>query len=192
LQGEQTVRNALYKIAVIIIVCLTAALVTLRATGFEPEDCRAEGASWMCQMPGLWLKGDLVTTPVTDWSFTDSYQTLKIETRDWLGLPYSLIANCVAANGELYLTSSYRGGEEYPHGRRWNKNVARDPRVRLKIGNQLYERSVVHVTQPEIRSAVFQARAAKYPNVAPGGPAVQVFRVVDPRVPTEAALLPDR
>ncbi len=167
----------------IIVVCLTVSLVTLRATGFEPEDCRADGASWTCRMPGLWLNGEVTTAPVADWSFTDAHPTIKVETRDWFGLPYSLITNCVAANGQLYLVSSYRGGEEYPHGRRWNENVAADPRVRLKIGNQLYERTVVHITDPDIRAAVFGARAAKYPGGAAAGPATQVFLVVDPRGP---------
>jgi hypothetical protein len=36
-------------------------LVVERITGFEPNTRR----------PGLWLKGELVTTPVADWSFTD-------------------------------------------------------------------------------------------------------------------------
>lgn len=36
---------------------------------------------------GLWLTGDLVTTPVTDWSFTDAIPTVQIETRTWYLIP---------------------------------------------------------------------------------------------------------
>jgi hypothetical protein len=32
---------------------------------------------------GFWLTGDLVATPVTDWSFTDAVPTVQIETRTW-------------------------------------------------------------------------------------------------------------
>ncbi len=45
----------------VVIACLVIALVTLRIVGLDPKDRR----------PGLWLTGELVTQPVTDWSFTD-------------------------------------------------------------------------------------------------------------------------
>jgi hypothetical protein len=32
---------------------------------------------------GFWLTGDSVSTPVTDWSFTDAAQTVLVETRTW-------------------------------------------------------------------------------------------------------------
>ena len=55
----------LLKIAGGIIVCLALLLVVLRITGLNPHD----------RIPGLWLTGNLVTTPVTDWSFTDKVPT---------------------------------------------------------------------------------------------------------------------
>jgi hypothetical protein len=172
--------SRILKIGGIVVVCLIVLLVTLRTTGFEPMDCPGGHLSWRCRAPGLWLKGDLVTAPVTDWAFTDKYQTIKVETRDWFGLPHSVVTWCVAYDGELYLMSSYREGVQYPHGRRWNENVARDPRVRLKIGDQLYERVLVHVTDPGIRAGVLSSQARKYPRAAlTPGPSVHVFRVVD-------------
>ena len=53
--------KTLWKIVGGILVCLVLALLVLRVTGLEPHE----------RIPGLWLKGDLVTTPVDDWSFTD-------------------------------------------------------------------------------------------------------------------------
>ncbi|MGH9690679.1 MAG: hypothetical protein ACRD4C_06275 [Candidatus Acidiferrales bacterium] len=62
--------KTLLKIAGAIIVCLMLVLVVLRITGLNPHD----------RTPGLWLTGGLVTTPVTDWSFTDKVPTIKPQT----------------------------------------------------------------------------------------------------------------
>src|SRR5215472_6876552 len=128
--------KTLLKMVGIILVCLALLLVALSITGLEPRE----------RTPGLWLKGDLVTTPVSDWSFTDKYPTIKVQTRTWYLLPHSVTTYCVALDGQLYLTSVYQAGLVYPHGRSWNTDVERDPHVRLKIGDQLYERRLSHVT----------------------------------------------
>src|SRR5271167_4769278 len=118
----------------IIVVCLILLLLVLSITGLEPRD----------RTPGLWLKGNLVTTPVADWSFTDKYPTVKLQTRTWYVLPHSVTINCIAYNGQLYLTSTYPAGTR----RGWNDNVMRDPKVRIKIGDQLYDRTLSLVTDP--------------------------------------------
>ncbi len=68
-------------------------------------------------------------------------------------------------NGQLYLESTYsKQGNEYPtypHGRVWNENVARDPHVRLKNGDQLYDRSLVLVTDPAEQESAIKARGVK-------------------------------
>jgi hypothetical protein len=153
----------------VILICVVLLLVVLRITGLEPRD----------RTPGLWLKGDLVTTPVTDWSFTDKVNTVKVQTRTWFLLPHSVTTYCVCYNGQLYLDSFYRPGLEYPHGRSWNENVARDPHVRIKIGNQLYDRTLVHVTDPAEKAALRELKAKKYPQLKiPPDPQVQLFRVI--------------
>ena len=45
----------------------------------------------------------------------------------------------------------------------WNSNVASDPRVRLEIGGQIYEREAVVVEDPAEIQIAIQALAAKYP-----------------------------
>jgi hypothetical protein len=157
--------KTLRKIVGAILVCLILLLVVLRITGLEPRDRR----------PGLWLKGDLVTTPVADWSFTDQYRTVKIQTRTWYLLPHSVTINCIAYNGQLYLTSTLPPGTH----RSWNDNVIRDPHVRLKIGDKLYDRTLVLVTDPAEQEGELQARAKKYPQlkIAPNA-TIHVFRVV--------------
>ena len=159
----------LLKIVGTIVICLVLALAVLRTTGLNPHG----------RTPGLWLTGHLVTTPVTDWSFTDKILTDEVQTRSWYLIPHSVTTYCVSYNGRLYLDSIYRGKIEYPHGRSWNENVARDPHVRIKLGDQLYDRTLVYVTDPAEREAVLQAKEKKYPDLKISADAtVQIFRVV--------------
>jgi hypothetical protein len=162
--------RTLSKIGGAIFICMILLLATLRATGFEPRDCTS-ASSWSCRAPGLWLKGELVTTPVSDWSFTNNIQAIKIQTQTPVLLPYSVSAWCVVYNGHLYVTS-YRG-------RRWVEDIVRDPHVRLKIGGQLFERTFSLVSDPDEKAAVLQAKGRKYPQWKP--PAVSaatVFQVL--------------
>ena len=179
--------KTLLKIAGALVILVVLLLATARVTGFEPGACPNPGDSWTCRMPGLWLKGDLVTKPVADWSFTDQYQNAKLQTRDLFGFPHSIGTYLVSYNGQLYLTSVYAPGlPPYPHGRRWNENVARDPRVRIKIGDKLYDRTLVYVTDPDERAAVIQNKRKKYPQqVIRPGSYINIFHVVpnDQRIP---------
>ena len=155
--------KTLLKIGGSILICLILLLLAARVTGFEPRDCRNVRASWTCAVPGLWLKGNLVTTPVDDWSFTDQYAHLKVQTRTWYLLPHSVTTDFATYNGQLYIESTYPAGVEYPHGRSWNEHVARDPHVRIKIGDQLFDRTLLLVTDPAEKEAMVQAKGNKYP-----------------------------
>src|ERR1700739_5006554 len=160
--------KALLRIVGVGVVCLVLVLVVLSITGLEPRQ----------RTPGLWLKGNLVTTPVADWSFTDQVSTVEVQTRTWYLLPHSVTTYCVAYNGQLYLDSFYPAGVEYPHGRSWNENVARDPHVRLKIANSLYDVTLSHDTHPADKAIVLQLVAKKYPDLKiPPPERVQLYRV---------------
>ena len=161
--------KTLLRIVGIVVVCLVLLLIVLSITGFEPRE----------RTPGLWLKGNLVTTPVTDWSFTDQVSQVEVQTRSRFLIPHSVTTYCVALNGQLYLDSFYPPGVEYPHGRTWNENVARDPHVRLKIGSNLYDVTLVHDTDPADKAAVLQLVAKKYPQLKiPPPERVQLYHVV--------------
>jgi hypothetical protein len=171
---EEPSLKALLKIVAGTLICLVAALLVLRVTGLEPKNRR----------PGLWLKGNLVTTPVTDWSFTDKVANVELQTRTWYLLPHSVRINCVAYNGHLYVSTVNPLGVNVPHA--WNVYVARDPHVRLKIGNQLYDRTLSIVTDPAEKAGMLEARVKKYPqlkkdintSVATNASA-RVYRVMD-------------
>jgi hypothetical protein len=113
--------------------------------------------------PGFWLSGEVETAPVADWSFTDARREIFLETRTWYGIRHSVTVVCAAHDGALYVPSLYYGGGDFPAERHWHRNVARDPRVRLQIGDRLYERRAVLVTDPAEWNAVFAAFARKMP-----------------------------
>lgn len=157
--------KTLLKTVGVILVCLILLLVVLSVTGFGPHD----------RMPGLWLKGNVVTTPVTDWSFTENIPVVQVQTQAWYLLPHSVNINCLDYNGQLYLVSVYPAGTRHS----WNDNVIRDPHVRLKIGDQIYDRTVSLVTDPAEQEGVLEARHKKYPQLKiPPNATIHVFHVV--------------
>ena len=98
--------------------------------------------------PVLWLTGELVTV------------------------------YCAQYNGDFYLFSAYYGGGNFPDMRGWNQNVMRDPRVRLKIGDRLFDQTLRYVDDESIRKPVHQAFADKYPEwPSPGQENVHIFLV---------------
>ena len=157
--------KTLLKILGVILVCLILFLAIARITGFGPHD----------RTPGLWLEGNLVTTPVADWSFTDRIPTITIQTQSWYLLPHSVHVDCVSYNGQLYLSSVYPKGTS----RTWNDNALRDPHVRIKIGNDLYDRTLSLVTDPDEQQHVLEGKAKKYPElkVRPNS-TIHVFHVI--------------
>ena len=138
---------------VLIVVILALTLLTLRVTGLEPQylDLNELRAHHMIARPGLWLKGEVVTTPVTDWLFVDkvehpgrSLNTVLVETRTPYFIPHSVRTMPFVRNGQLYIRSHQdRMDLQFPNDKSWTSNVARDPRVRIKIGDKLYEATMV-------------------------------------------------
>jgi hypothetical protein len=160
----------LVKIVGSTIVVLVAVVLLLSVTGFEPKGCPPTDRSLSCRVPGLWIKGEPVTTPVSDWSFTDKIPEIKIQTQSPYLLPHSVTIWCAVYNGNLYVTS-YRG-------RQWVENIIRDPHVRLKIADQVFDRSLSVVDDPAEKAAVLQAKGKKYPQwKVPSVSAATVFRV---------------
>ena len=99
-------------IAVVAIIAVT--LITLRITGLEPQylDLNQLRAHHMIARPGLWLKGQLVTVPVTDWSFVNdvkdpgrSLNTILVETRTPYLIPHSVRVVPHVRNGQLFIQS---------------------------------------------------------------------------------------
>ena len=131
------------------------ALVLLVPLGLacQPKDRR----------PGLWLSGEVVEGPVTDWTFVNALPEIFVETKTWYGVPHSVTVVAAGIGDRLYVPSVYRGRGEFPSERTWNRNVVRDPRVRVGIDGRIYERRAVLVEDPAEWQAVLEAFAAKSP-----------------------------
>ena len=122
---------------------------------------------------GFWLTGDVVKTPVTDWSFTDAIPTVQIETRTWYLLPHVLRTDIARNDQQLYLFSEYFAPapgkpdlrERFPEARFWNRMVVRDPRIRVKIANRLFDMRAYPLTDPSGMGAARQAFLSKYPEI---------------------------
>jgi hypothetical protein len=182
---------------VFIVVVLAMTLLTLRVTGFEPQylDLNQLHAHGRIARPGLWLKGEVVTTPITDWSFVDkvvhpdqSLNTVLIETRTPYFIAHSVRTVPFPRNGQLYLRShQHRMDLQFPNDKAWTANVARDPRVRIKIGDQLYEATLVLIADRAQATAVL----GRNPEVTEKGPDGQehvvgydhVYRVFQRNIP---------
>jgi len=122
---------------------------------------------------GFWLTGDPVTTPVTDWSFADAAQTVRIETRTWYFVPHFVRTYIARNDAQLYLFSEYfapKPGQpdhrnEFPDARFWNRMVVRDPRIRVKIGDRLFQMRAYPLTDSNQVAVARQAFLTKYEDV---------------------------
>jgi hypothetical protein len=147
----------------ILVFCLLVLLV-VRITGFNPGIATSDHPTRWETHPGLWLTGHVVSTPVTDWSFSDQIYRVQIQTRTRYLLPHSVTVTCTAVDGKLYLTSAMQKGVEYPNGAAWHRDLARDPRFLIKMGDNLYPvKMAYHVTDLVEDAAVDAAKIKKYP-----------------------------
>ncbi len=115
---------------VLVVVILAVALFTLSRTGLEPQylDLNELRAHHVIARPGLWLKGQLVTTPVTDWSFVSevnhpgrSLNTILVERRTTYFIPHSVRVMPDVRDGQFYTRS---------HQDRMNRRLQCGRRVR--------------------------------------------------------------
>ncbi len=85
-------------------------------------------------IPGGTLRGDVVSEPVTDWSFVEeSFVDVEFRPDD----PYSVELNYFVKQGRLYIDPA--------EGRKWLEYLRADPRVRVRFENSIYELKAVLV-----------------------------------------------
>ena len=146
------------KIGLIIVTLAALALITLRVTGLEPQYVDPASpefaASNRTAWPGLWLAGEVVDRPITDWDFINQVDhpirgnSIMLETRTWYGIPHSVTVNARPRGDKLYLSGSEQGArldKEFPYSKAWWANIERDPRIRMKIDGKIYEATVALV-----------------------------------------------
>jgi hypothetical protein len=108
------------------------------------------------ERPGFGLSGEVAKQPVLDWSFASDAKEIFIETATPYFIPHSVTIWCVTVDNQLYV------GAWEPDTKRWVANVARDPNVRLKIGDQIYAQKLEPITDAATIAKLDQEYARKY------------------------------
>lgn len=153
-------------------------LAVLGLTACEPADRR----------PGLWLSGEVAVNESGDWSFTNAHMEIFVETHPWYGIPFSVTTVLGTRDGKLYVPSIYETELPFPGSKYWNKVIADNPNVRLKIGDAIYEMRATLVQDPQEFRTGHAALADKYEtwrrwyNDPDAAPAFVIIRM-DPRPP---------
>ena len=105
-------------------------------------------------LPGGELSGEVVAELPSDWSFSDDWENVQLETRP--EDPYSVNVWGVGVGDRFYLGSG-EGGEST-----WTQHIGEDSAVRLRVGEQIYELSAVRIEDAEERDRFLAAMKRKY------------------------------
>lgn len=108
------------------------------------------------------LNGELVGQIVLDWSFSDEYTEVFVQTNPWYGIPFSVTVVAASTGDRIYVPSIYSKPAEFPGTKYWNRVISNNPEVVLKIGDKLYPRRARLVTDDVEFELAFEALAAKY------------------------------
>jgi hypothetical protein len=150
----------------VVVVLLVAGVVAFRQSsmarvGTDPYHQHQQGHVWFgLSDVGFGLSGDVITTPVADWSFASRAAGVKVQVTPWWRIPYTVNTSIVASRDgkRIYLVSDYfapaPGREDlrgrFPEARGWNRHILRDPRIRVQIGDRgVYEFLAYPLTDPE-------------------------------------------
>ena len=120
-----------------------AMVAMLVATGCEPTFVFAGGE----------LSGTERPMP-TDWGFTEDFDTVQIETRPID--PYSVNVWGVSVNRSFYVAASDAGEAT------WAQVIEAEPRVRLRVGDDIYPLLAKRTEDPQELADVTDAYIDKY------------------------------
>ena len=95
------------------------------------------------QQPGTRLSGNFADDQNPDWSFMEGRTRAYIETRSLYLIPHSITVSSWSQNGQLYV------GCRACDTKYWPKNVVRDPNIRIKIDDKIYQRRAVRLSDEE-------------------------------------------
>lgn len=107
----------------------------------------------LVMIPGGELSGTVQPAP-PDWAFSDGVDDVQLETRP--SDPYSVNVWGVGAGSRFLIAAG--GGVESS----WAKNMIDDPRVRLRIGDDVYEMNAALTSDEGVRTEFLAAAKKKY------------------------------
>ncbi len=143
------------KIIVTSVVLVAALYLLARFVPVEPIDRR----------PGLGLVGPVADARTADWSFLEGLTEIEVETQSSIGIPHSVTTVLWRDGNDLYIPC------KACDTKRWPKNVAADPEVRIRVRGIVYPMQMERITDQAERDRLL---GASFPQVTPD---VAVFRV---------------
>ncbi len=117
------------------------------------------------QRPGLALSGE--PSPfLDDWTFTKDHLEIAIQISPPYLIPHSVTIWCASLNGDLYVAAGA------PDTKNWPGWVAKDPNVKLKIGDKLYLARLEVLQDESLIRSLQKVYAKKYklPEPSPTDP----------------------
>ena len=103
-------------------------------------------------LPGGELEGQVESAP-SQWGFTDEVSTVQLESQP--SDPYSVNIWATSTGESIYLHAGANRA-------RWVEHIEVDPRVRLRVGDRIFELVAMRVTAAEEFSRFADAYEAKY------------------------------
>jgi hypothetical protein len=103
-------------------------------------------------LPGKALEGQTVAAPA-EWAFTDAVSTVQLETQP--ADPYSVNIWVIALGEHLYVHAGANRSE-------WVEHMEADPKVRLRVGDSIYELAAARVTGQDEFDRFSDAYEKKY------------------------------
>jgi hypothetical protein len=105
------------------------------------------------RLPGGPLKGELVSAPISDWSFANDAPLCQIQVAAII--PWSVNLNCMSAGGQLYLSCARC------EGKFWSSAALDNASGYIGISGKVYPVSMVRVLDAEILDIAWRSRAQK-------------------------------
>ncbi len=110
--------------------------------------------------PGGRLRGEIGAPDQTDWAFAAEIENAQLETRP--DKPHSVNTWFVALGPALYVPTSMILGPKDPTRRGWVANVDVDSRVRIRLGERVFDRTATRVHDESEYTSAREALEAKY------------------------------
>ena len=108
---------------------------------------------------GVFTSGQLVAGPEPDWSFVRDVGEVEFQLLD---PPRSRITWVLEHEGKAYIPCGYMTTWWGKIWKKWPLEVERDPRILLRIGDDLYERRLVRIERGPLIAPLLAELGRKY------------------------------
>lgn len=108
---------------------------------------------------GAFESGELVSGPEPDWSFVRDVQEVEFQLLD---PPRSRTTWILYHEGKAYIPCGYMTSWWGKLWKQWPREAEKDPRILLRIGDQIYERKLVRIQEGPVIAPLLAELGRKY------------------------------